>query len=287
MDLAHWLSPVQDRRGRLYKREDLCTLPAGVNGSKLRACDHLVSQAKAAGARRVISASSVLSPQSAMAAVTAERHGLSCTIVLGGTRMASAARHPSVRLAAAHGAQFEFAAVGYNPALQARARLLAAADPAAYHLQYGITTAPGADTYELLAFHRPVADQVANLPASVRTLVLPFGSANTATGVLLGLIRHERADIDIKLIGIGPDRREWMRERLLRMGCVWDDYEHVDLHGSGYATYSDRMPGTVDGIRLHPTYEGKVVRYLNERRPAWWTQRDASTCLWIVGGPLK
>jgi hypothetical protein len=60
----------------------------------------------------------------------------------------------------------------------------------------------------------------------------------------------------------------------------------VDLHGSRYASYSDRMPGRADGIVLHPTYEGKVVRYLDEHRPSWWTRRDGSTALWIVGGPI-
>ena len=47
------------------------------------------------------------------------------------------------------------------------------------------------------------------------------------------------------------------------------------------------MPGQADGIVLHPTYEGKVVRYLDEKAPEWWVRRDGTTCLWIVGGPLK
>jgi uncharacterized membrane protein len=46
------------------------------------------------------------------------------------------------------------------------------------------------------------------------------------------------------------------------------------------------LGGFADGIVLHPTYEGKVVRYLDEHRPSWWTRRDGSTALWIVGGPI-
>lgn len=288
MDLDTWLSPVEDRGGRLYKREDLAALPVGVNGSKLRACEHLIGRAARAGAKRVISAASVLSPQSAMAAVLARRHGLGCTVVVGGTKPTTAVRHPSVRMAVDHGASLEFAAVGYNPALQSYARKLAALDPDAYWLQYGITTPPTATPEELRAFHAVAARQVENLPP-VETLVIPFGSGNTAAGVLMGIAQRRPADRPQRtvLVGIGPDRRTWLAERFAVMGLRLPAYEHLDLHGSGYAAYGDKMPGTADGIRLHPTYEGKVVRYLNEKAPEWWTRRDGSTCLWIVGGPIS
>jgi 1-aminocyclopropane-1-carboxylate deaminase/D-cysteine desulfhydrase-like pyridoxal-dependent ACC family enzyme len=272
----------------LYKREDLCSLPQGVNGSKLRACDHLVRQGAAAGATRVISAASVLSPQNAMAAVLARRYGLGCLIVLGGTHPSTAFKHRSPAIAREHGADFDFVGVGYNPVLQRRARELTLADPGAYWLQYGITTPSTATAAELRAFHQISADQVVNLPDTVRTLVIPFGSGNTAAGVLMGLGQHRPRDLErVVLVGIGPDRRTWLRERFVRMGLSLPGYQHRDLHGSGYATYSDRMPGHADGITLHPTYEGKVVRYLNEKAPDWWVRRDSTTCLWIVGGPLK
>lgn len=288
MDLRNWLSPVEVRDGRAYKREDRCVLPAGVNGAKLRACDHLIRQGASAGAQRVISAASVLSPQSAMAAVLAARYGLACTIVLGGTTPSTAFRHKSPHLAREHGAEFEFIRVGYNPALQKRAADLAKLDRRAYWLQYGITTPPDASARELRAFHQIAADQVLNLPDEIRTLVVPFGSGNTAAGVLMGLNQHPPRDLErIVLVGIGPDRRAWLRERFERMGVSLPRFQHRDLHGSGYAQYSDSMPGQADGIVLHPTYEGKVVRYLDEKAPEWWVRRDGTTCLWIVGGPLK
>lgn len=288
MDLRHWPSPVQLRDGRWYKREDLCTLPAGVNGAKLRACDHLIRQGASVGRTRVISAASVLSPQNAMAAVLAARYGMSCTVVLGGTTPASALGHRSVRVAADHRADFDLIKVGYNPALQRRAADLAEADPQAYWLRYGITTAPGASARELRAFHQIAADQVPTLPEGIKTLVIPFGSGNTAAGVLMGLNQHRPASLErVVLVGIGPDRRGWLRERFERMGVSVPRFRHLDLHGTGYASYGDAMPGQADGIVLHPTYEGKVVRYLDEKAPDWWVRRDGTTCLWIVGGPLR
>lgn len=272
----------------LYKREDLCSLPSGVNGAKLRACDHLIRQGAASGAQRVISAASVLSPQNAMAAILAARYGMRCLIVLGGTSPATAFKHKSPAMAKLAGADFEFIPVGYNPALQKKASVLAALDRRAYWLQYGITTPPSATPAEMRAFHQIAADQCTNLPDTVRTLVIPFGSGNTAAGVLMGLNQHRPRDLErIVLVGIGPDRRAWLRDRFVRMGVSLPRFRHLDLHGSGYATYSDRMPGMADGITLHPTYEGKVVRYLNEKAPSWWVRRDGTTCLWIVGGPLR
>lgn len=160
--------------------------------------------------------------------------------------------------------------------------------PGAYWLRYGITTAADAGPAEVEAFARVGAGQTVNLPDQIETLVVPFGSGNTATGILAGLAEHRPAGLRrVVLMGIGPDRRQWMAARLQSMGVtVPVPVEHIDLHGSGFAKYGDRMPGTADGITLHPTYEGKVVRYLDQHRPGWWQRRDGTTCLWIVGGPL-
>lgn len=287
------LTPFELRNGRWYKREDLHTGPYGVNGAKLRACDHLIGRAASLGARRVISAASVLSPQSAMASVLAARYGLGCTVVAGGTRPDTAFRHRSMQIARDTGARFEFIKVGYNPALQAHAMRLAEADGDAYWLRYGITPPPSATPGDLEAFHWTAGAQVENLPPEVRTLVIPFGSGNTGAGVLLGLSRLRRWDrLDrVVLVCIGPDRQAWLRERLSVLGVLHPlagraRWETIDLHGTGYASYGDRMPGRADGIELHPTYEGKVVRYLDGARPDWWTRRDGSTALWIVGGPV-
>ena len=61
--------------------------------------------------------------------------------------------------------------------------------------------------------------------------------------------------------------------------------EHYDLHSTGYATYSDRMPFTLDTIAFHPTYEGKMLRYLHDRSDefGWFHDREGDVLVWIVG----
>lgn len=281
------LTPVELHDGIWLKREDAHRLPSGVNGSKLRACQHLLSQAKLAGKTRVISAASVLSPQNAMAANVAANLGMECTVILGGTKPSTAGRHRAIQIASDYGADFRFIPVGYNPALQRYARMEAGADPDAYHLQYGITYQPDASLDEIRAFYQLGADQVVNLPESIQTLVIPFGSGNTAAGVLLGLSQSAPAGLErIVLMGIGPDRQQWLSDRLSLLGAkVPVPVEHIALHPH-FATYGMNMRENLDGVIMHPTYEGKVVRWAKVYQPSWWTKRDGSACLWVVGGPI-
>ena len=283
------LTPVENRNGLWMKREDLHRLPNGVNGSKLRACQHLIATAHVRGYRRVISASSVLSPQSAMAATVAKSLNMPCDVILGGTRPDTAIRHPAVKIAAAAGATFKYIPVGYNPALQSAARRMNEHYPEAYHLQYGITVPPDATTEDIRAFYGVGAEQVQNIPTTVRTLVIPFGSGNTAAGVLYGLETYYTPVEEVILMGIGPDRQDWLHDRMTTLcGGFGGAFKvtHIPLHPH-FATYGDTMRETLDGVVMHPTYEGKIVRWANQHQPEWWTRRDSTVCLWIVGGPLQ
>lgn len=279
------LTPVELRNGLWYKREDLFTLPSGVNGSKLRACLHLATRARESGAHTIVSAASVHSPQSAMAASVASHLGMKSITVVGGTTEEKAVKHKAIRLAAEQGTQIIAVPVGYNPYLQAAGRDICLLDAGMWQLPYGITTPPSASEEDVEAFLRVGSRQVLNIPPSVRTLVLPFGSGNTAAGVLHGL-RHEPhvAELDkIILMGIGPDRWGWLKDRV-HLPDV--EVELIPLHPQ-WATYGDKMPEAADGIQFHPTYEGKIIRWAKQFQKDWWVDRDETSMLWIVGGPLR
>jgi 1-aminocyclopropane-1-carboxylate deaminase/D-cysteine desulfhydrase-like pyridoxal-dependent ACC family enzyme len=284
------LTPVEERNGLLYKREDHHRNAYGVNGAKYRACRHMMVNAIMEGYDHVVSAQSVLSPQSSICATLAEELGIGCTLVYGASKRESALKHPNVRIAAEAGAMMDFVPrVAYNGVIQPYARSLAE-ELGAWHLPYAISMPENAARGDLQDFLAVGGAQTANIPDEARTLVMPFGSGNTAAGVLYGLSRLSQTNIEkVVLVGIGPDRYDWLAHRLEVAGArhVLEDLEveRIPLHPH-FATYGDRMPETLDGIVLHPTYEGKVARYLNETRPAWWTARDGSTLFWIVGGPL-
>jgi hypothetical protein len=295
------LSPVELHDGIHFKREDLYRYPSGANGSKLRACEVLVQSAKAAGYSRIVTAAACVSPQHALVASTAARFGMETTHLLGGTKPSTAMQHPSVRVAAETGvATFVFLPVGYNPYLVSQARKFAAEHEDHYWLHYGITTPEDATDAEVAAFHAPGQQQVANLPEGIKTLILPFGSGNSGTGVLAGLIDHAPLTLErVVLPIIGPDHRQWSTDRLHRMGLPSPFVDFGDELGAltfelqpetlhkVWASYGDKMPETRDGIRFHPTYEGKIVRWLNTTKPDYWTAQDGTTAMWIVGGPVR
>jgi hypothetical protein len=282
-------TPVESRAGRWYKRDDLLRFSNGVNG-KVRVSLHLARQARDAGATALVYGGSVHAPALGRVASAAAHTGLRCKLVIG-SDPAKAVRHDTVRVAADTGAELIRSPVAYNPALQARARALAAdSGGTTAQIAYGVSTPPDTGPDQLRAFLDVDAPQVANLPATIRTLIVPFGSGNAAASVLYGLATAGAPDAleRVVLVGIGPPRWEWLWGRLAAVGVnpARLPVELVDLHASGFTKYADRMPETLDGIRLHPTYEGKIARYLNQTRPPWWTARDGTACLWIVGGPL-
>ena len=287
------LTPVEERNGMLYKREDYHRNDKyGVNGAKFRACRHLMGKAVEAGATSVVSASSVLSPQAAMAGVLAEEFELPCTLVFGASKPETAPTHVSVKIAMEAGATLNLdAKVAYNPFIQKFGMELAR-ETGAWQLPYGITTPAGASEADVEAFLAVGGAQVANLPREVETLVVPFGSGNTVAGVLYGLWEIGPTPDNLKrvvLVGVGPDRMQWLTERLAMVGIDIEQFSfeivHIPLHG-WFADYADKMPETLDGIVLHPTYEGKVARFLNGAGLDWWDARDGKTCFWIVGGPI-
>lgn len=322
---VHWedhlsdLTPVEERSpGRWYKREDLfAPLGAGgINGAKLRQCIYLIHAAVSSGAADgIITAASVLSPQVSMAALVARHYDVPCTVMLGATSPESSLRHENVAIAAEAGADFLFNPVGYNPALQSAVERAHADEYLSrYRLSYGITTPSDATDAQVAEFHGWGARQVENVPGGVGTLVMTAGSCNSCVSVLYGIAKYRPKGLErVVLLGVGPTRLDWIENRLAAIERATgldiaglfrrryhhhqaeeDEFqadgelvlEHWDLHSTGYATYQDRMPYTLDGIDFHPTYEGKALTYMAAHRSAFhwfWEPGAADVLFWIVG----
>lgn len=290
-DVLHALTPWEQRAGRWYKREDYCA-PLGyghVNGAKFRQCYWLLQNAVKAGYTGIVTGASVLSPQIPMSAVIAQHFGLTANIIIGGTTVDKAMRHPNVRLAANYGATFTAISVGYNPALQA-AVTATAASTGLYHLRYGISPDPG--TEAMTQFHQLGAEQLDEIPEQVSRLVVPTGSANTTISILLGLANRPHNVSEVLLVGIGPNREKMIQTRLDSIAKHTNCPAHpdtnvtlLDLHTPGIVAYGKRVKASLDGITFHPTYEAKVVNHLlhHPHLAPGFIEGDGTTGFWIIG----
>lgn len=279
------LTPWECHEGIWFKREDQFA-PLGYggpNGSKMRQLIWYINRYRG-GKTHIVTGASVQSPQLSMTAIVGAHYRLPSTQVVY-SRPRTLMGHPNPRIAAGFGASFEYARGPYNPIIQARVQELIREDSLVVH--YGISLPKDRfSPEEIWKFHDVGARQVAGLPKDLRTLIVPAGSCNTLASVVLGLTR-DRGNLErLYTIGIGPDKRAWLEDRLIYAGVDLKllkglKWRHHSLHDTGYSSYSDKFTGEAwDGIEFHPTYEAKIWRYLREHSPL---EADDKTGLWIVG----
>lgn len=278
------LTPWQNRDGIWFKREDYFA-PLGYggpNGSKMRQLIWYVNRFRP-GKTHILTGASVQSPQLSMSAIVGAHYGLLARQVVY-SKPHTVLTHENPRIAAGFGARFEFTNGPYNPIIQRR--VVDFTQSTSLVVEYGITvphTRYPAD--DVLKFHEVGANQVRELPESVRTLIVPAGSCNSLTSILLGLSRDSRNVSKLLTLGIGPDKRRWVHERLKVMNVDADRlpflWEHHSLHDTKFSSYSDKFKGeNWAGVNFHPTYEAKMWRYLRTLRPV---AQDDRTGFWIVG----
>jgi len=270
--------------GIWFKREDYFA-PLGYggpNGSKLRQLIWYIQRYRK-GKDHILTGASVQSPQLSMSAIVGAHFGLRSIQVVY-SKPSTVTTHDNPRIAAGFGARFEYARGPYNPIIQRRVEELKTRTSLV--VEYGITLPHDRHpASEVKAFHSTGARQVQNTPSQVKTLIVPAGSCNTLCSILLGLVTFRTSIRTLYTIGIGPDKSQWVRDRMRIMGVNIDDlpfhWKHYSLHDTGYSTYSQKFQGEkYQGIKFHPTYEAKVWRWLREHDTI---KQDYTTGFWIVG----
>lgn len=291
----------------------------GINGSKLRQCIWLTSEYVKNNPNHigVISGTSVKSPQLPMGSAIAEHYGLNSIHVIGATKPAIAHKHENVAMATWFKAKFFVnPQIAYNPVLQRKVKEILQKDEDLreyFYLEYGITLDHKINPPERVEqFHYVGSEQVRNIPDHIENLIVPAGSCNSCTSILYGISRFRPKNLkNIHLIGIGPNKIPFIEERLdiikqqsgvdtkifnrhymhnkdleekysnnlFEEESIYNLY-HYDLHTTKYVDYQEEMPYYYEGIELHPTYEGKVATYVNEKLPELWNEKS---CFWIVG----
>jgi len=315
-DHIHDLSPVQQVGDMYFKREDFFA-PLGygnINGSKLRVCIWLISEAVKAGAKGVIHGAVTGSPQHPMVATICKHFGIPCVDVVGSKDIE---KHKNLAIAKQMGATFEFCDVGYAKTLEANAYRLAKEKYKGYFvLETNITVNEGRNSAERIrTFHGVGAEQAKNIPDHIETIMIPAGSCNSVVGVLMGIPFFRPKNLKkIVTFGIGnygskdPDfirRRleliDWApglpsnyvfpfkKDGVLSFTSDASPYiiEHHDINGSGFCQYSDLMPYTHESIEFHPRYEGKIWNYMKKYPKKFEQYMNPKTMFWIVGGSVN
>ena len=278
------LTPWENHNGLWFKRDDYFA-PLGYggpNGSKMRQLIWYVNRFRA-GKSHIVTGASIQSPQLSMSAIVGQHYGLPARQIVY-SKPDTVLRHENPRIAYGFGAEFEFASGPYNPINQRRVADLT--QDKSLVVEYGITVPH--DKYDPEAvrkFHEVGANQLSNIPDDVRRLIMPAGSCNSLTSVMLGLLRDPKNVDELFTIGIGPDKLPWMRARLQYIGLNVDElpfrWRHFSLHDTGFSKYSDHFKGEhYDGINFHPTYEAKMWRWLTQNNQL---EFDDRTAFWIVG----
>ena len=278
------LTPWENHDGVWFKREDYFA-PLGYggpNGSKMRQLIWYMNRFRE-GKTHVLTGASIQSPQLSMSAIVGAHYGLKCRQVVY-SKPHTVLTHENPSIAAGFGAVFEYVSGPYNPIIQRR--VVDLTQPTSLVVEYGITVPH--DRYpaeDVRKFHEVGANQMRNLPDEVKTLIVPAGSCNSLCSMLLGLSRDSKNLNRLRIVGIGPDKRKWVRERMTIMGVDLDTLpfvtEYHSLHDTGFSRYSDKFKGeSHGGINFHPTYEAKIWRWLRESASLY---ADDHTGFWIVG----
>ena len=278
------LTPWQNRQGVWFKRDDYFA-PLGYggpNGSKMRQLIWYVNRFRV-GKNHIVTGASIQSPQLSMSAIVGAHYGLPSRQVVY-SKPETVLKHENPRIAYGFGATFEYAGGPYNPIIQRK--VAGFTKEGSLVVEYGITVPHDKyDSETVRKFHEVGAYQVRNIPAEVERLIMPAGSCNSLTSVLMGLIRDPKNVSELFTIGIGPSKMNWVRTRMQHIGINMDNlpfaWRHHSLHDTGFSKYSDHFNGErFGGITFHPTYEAKMWRWLRTQEPI---EQNDKTAFWIVG----
>ncbi len=276
------LTPITRNEGCYYKGEDLFRPfeDSPINGTKLRQCIWLIKNLTMTKTG-VISAASVRSPQLPMVARVAKAFGKTCRLVIGSSNLETAKReNKMVALADTYGVEWIQSKCAYNSALQAAAKKSKFNNE--FMLEYGISTTHPDFWLEFYSFG---GRQVKNIPQEVNTIIMTAGSCNSILSVMIGLWNERRLHkFKFKLIGVGPSKYQMLKARFeyaTKDSLPEDQIEYIGLHEMKVYKYEDKQPFEYDGITFHPTYEGKMMKWLSDNRPELLASRN--NLIWIVG----
>lgn len=271
------LTPVEEiRKGLFLKRDDLFMpfkdIP--LSGGKVRQAMFLVSNnydkiVNECGGK-IVTGTSVNSPQGTIVARVAKEFGLSSVIFVGNTTLKSLTKNNLMMNALRCGAKINIESrLAYDNVLSATIKRYMDAGNDCFQVKFGINLEDSPE-----AILDSVAYQVQNLPNDLDILVVPCGSGITFGGILRGLEKYNKKPK--RVIGIqisGYDRVKTV-EKI--MGEDYKEYEFLISKDYPYSKHVNLHAGNVD---LDPIYEAKAYDYMLKNIDI----ENKKVCFWVVG----
>ena len=245
------LTPVQERGGFFFKRDDLFhfTGEPAANGGKVRTMLRL-----AAGANGLVACGDRISTQIPRAAITGKLLGLPVQV-----HTASGEPTEGMQVAAALGAEIVQHEPGYLTVVRARAREAAEAN--------GWREIPWA--VECVECVEATAPQAANLPPEAKRIIVVVGSGMSLAGILTGMERNGNVT---PVLGVMVGGSEAKVEARLDEFAPKNWRERVQLVTATEDFHSEASVTELAGVRLDPFYEAKVIPFV-----------QPGDCIWCVG----
>jgi DNA modification methylase len=124
-------------------------------------------------------------------------------------------------------------------------------------------------------------EQVKNLPKGAKRIVIPTGSGAIAVGVICGLIKNGRTDVDVVLVKVSKafGGKEQIVESVKRHFASLDVYipmPNIDVIDPTMDYKKEVYYTLEDGTELDPVYSGKAYKWMLENP-------KENTLLWISG----
>lgn len=245
------LTPVEEREGFFFKRDDLFIVN-NARGGKARSCYFLALQS---GNRGLVTAGSRKSPQinivSKVASILGKKSFAHCPCgELGDTLLE----------AQEYGIEIIQHKAGYNSVIIKRAIDHSKKDDL-FYIPFGM---------ECKEATSQTRKQVENIPKNIKRIVVPVGSGMSLAGILCGL---EDFGLKMPVLGIqvGADPTDRLRKYA---PMFWRERTTlVKLEIDYHTTIEDHV---FRGIDLDPIYEAKCIPFLEE-----------GDLFWIVGNRNK
>ena len=298
---AHLPTPIEElphlrqllRCSQLFiKRDDQTGLAFG--GNKTRKLEYLLGDARAEGARTLITRGAAQSNHCRQTAAAAARFGFDCVLVLTG----SPPRHPTgnILLDRILNAQFIWTEKREpEQVLQESYSELEAKGADPYLIPYG-----GSNHLGVLAYVEAMKELVSQLP-DVDRIVFASSSGGTQAGLCLGAQLY---NFNGKITGISVDLKAPALQRKIReianitaskigteIQIQEEQIEIVDAFlGGGYGVVGDlereaiQTFGRHEGILLDPVYTGRAAGGMIELIKSGFIASDERILFWHTGG---